>query len=267
MSLSLEPVTHDRKIVWILAILGAALLLAGSVYAADWMNFAFQKSALYPAIAKPFITLLAFVLVLMTGRNKLGAAGLDAAAAGLLLHAADRYPDEPGGGQPDASGSAAGSSWSAGCSRSSPTSSSSCASPGAGLPSRNSSSKISGCRLLIYGVAAVDRGDPVEGPGARRACRHWSDLHRLLLHHHVAFVGDGAPQALPPAQRLDGRHRRHLLVCHRDLRRNLQPGWGTVSDIVFRLVWVFYGTNVVLWALSGYRWTKAEVQRTHKPKR
>jgi hypothetical protein len=23
---------------------------------------------------------------------------------------------------------------------------------------------------------------------------------------------------------------------------------------MLRLVWVFYGTNVILWALSGYRW-------------
>ncbi len=33
-------------------------------------------------------------------------------------------------------------------------------------------------------------------------------------------------------------------------------GIGTVSDIAFRIVWIFYGTNVLLLALSGYRWTK-----------
>ena len=27
-----------------------------------------------------------------------------------------------------------------------------------------------------------------------------------------------------------------------------------ISEIMCRLVWVFYGTNVVLWALSGFRW-------------
>ena len=48
MSLSLEPVTHDRKIVWILGILGAALLLAGSVYGADWMNYFFQNYSPLP---------------------------------------------------------------------------------------------------------------------------------------------------------------------------------------------------------------------------
>jgi hypothetical protein len=31
-------------------------------------------------------------------------------------------------------------------------------------------------------------------------------------------------------------------------------GLGNISEIIFRLVWVFYGTNVVLWALSVYKW-------------
>lgn len=31
-------------------------------------------------------------------------------------------------------------------------------------------------------------------------------------------------------------------------------GMGNISNIFFCLVWVFYGTNVILWALSGYRW-------------
>jgi hypothetical protein len=32
---------------------------------------------------------------------------------------------------------------------------------------------------------------------------------------------------------------------------------GNISEIMFRLVWVFYGTNVVLWALSGFRWKES----------
>lgn len=58
-----------RKIVFIL--LGFTLLLAGSVYSADWMNYFNQTSSLYPAIAKPCITLLAFILVLIAGKNRL----------------------------------------------------------------------------------------------------------------------------------------------------------------------------------------------------
>ena len=55
MTLSPEPVTRERKFTWILILLGASLLLAGSVYAADWMNFTYQSGALYPAVAKPCI--------------------------------------------------------------------------------------------------------------------------------------------------------------------------------------------------------------------
>ena len=31
-------------------------------------------------------------------------------------------------------------------------------------------------------------------------------------------------------------------------------GLGDISDIAFRIVWIFYGSNVVLWALSGFNW-------------
>ena len=31
-------------------------------------------------------------------------------------------------------------------------------------------------------------------------------------------------------------------------------GMGNLSNITFGLVWIFYGSNVVFWALSAYRW-------------
>jgi hypothetical protein len=41
-------------------------------------------------------------------------------------------------------------------------------------------------------------------------------------------------------------------------------GLGNLSDITFRLVWVFYGANVVLWALSAFRWREEGAHRkTH----
>ena len=36
---------------------------------------------------------------------------------------------------------------------------------------------------------------------------------------------------------------------------------GNISEITFCLVWVFYGSNVVLWALSTYRWTRRSKNR------
>ena len=42
-------------------------------------------------------------------------------------------------------------------------------------------------------------------------------------------------------------------------------GLGNISNITFCLVWVFYGANVVLWALSIYRWqAPKEVPRHRK---
>ncbi|EKD88614.1 MAG: hypothetical protein ACD_34C00434G0001, partial [uncultured bacterium] len=61
----------DKKRNVVFGILGLTLLLAGSVFSADWMNYFNKTTSLYPAIAKPCITLLAFVLVLIAGAHKL----------------------------------------------------------------------------------------------------------------------------------------------------------------------------------------------------
>ncbi|MFX1567106.1 MAG: hypothetical protein ACFFCV_01925 [Promethearchaeota archaeon] len=31
---------------------------------------------------------------------------------------------------------------------------------------------------------------------------------------------------------------------------------GVISDLIFNIIWIFYGTNVILLSLSGYRWTE-----------
>lgn len=66
-----EPVQNSPKLVWVVILVGLALLVAGSVFAADWMNYFYQTGSLYPAAAKPVITLIAFTLVLITGRHRL----------------------------------------------------------------------------------------------------------------------------------------------------------------------------------------------------
>ena len=44
---------HGRKLNWVFVIVGAALLLAGSVFGVDWVNYFRGTGALYPAIGKP----------------------------------------------------------------------------------------------------------------------------------------------------------------------------------------------------------------------
>ncbi|MBN1533105.1 MAG: hypothetical protein JXA20_10620 [Spirochaetes bacterium] len=64
-----ELLTGSKKKL-VFAILGAALLLAGSFLAVDWMVYLYGiRGNLYPGIAKPCLTLLSMVLVLMIGSN------------------------------------------------------------------------------------------------------------------------------------------------------------------------------------------------------
>ena len=66
-----EHILKGRYLAWVLGMVGAILLLAGSIFGVDWMNYFYQIGSLYPAIAKPFITLLAMVLVLGAWKYKL----------------------------------------------------------------------------------------------------------------------------------------------------------------------------------------------------
>jgi len=59
------------KLTWIFVMLGLTLLLAGSVFGVDWANYFLKTSAVYPVIAKPVITVIAMILVLAIGKNRL----------------------------------------------------------------------------------------------------------------------------------------------------------------------------------------------------
>ena len=47
----------------VFVLVGATLLLAGSVFGVDWINYFYKTGSLYPAFAKPGITLLSMVIV------------------------------------------------------------------------------------------------------------------------------------------------------------------------------------------------------------
>ncbi len=266
MSLSLEPVTHDRKIVWILGILGAALLLAGSVYAADWMNYIFQNKALYPAVAKPFITLLAMVLVLITGRNKLEKrdwtllllAFCAMLPTDILMSLVVVSPTLGVGGWVFMVGGVlsiiahiflilrVSRGW---------------------VAIKNFTLKDLWLPALIFGIAAiivailwqdlVRVGHAVIGPVytaffCTTMWLSWETLKRKLYPAPNAWLVAIAATCWFATEIFGEIY-------------NL--GLGTISNIFFCFVWVVYGANVLLWALSGYRWTKAEVRGTRKPKR
>jgi hypothetical protein len=65
------PYLQGIKLYWVFGITAGILVLAGSIFGVDWTNYFFHIQSLYPAIAKPAISLLAMVLVLMTGKHAL----------------------------------------------------------------------------------------------------------------------------------------------------------------------------------------------------
>ena len=64
-------VISNTKRNWVFGMVGAVLLLAGSIYGVDWLNYFTGTANLYPIIAKPVITLLAMGIVLSASRNNL----------------------------------------------------------------------------------------------------------------------------------------------------------------------------------------------------
>ena len=196
-------------------IVGAALLLAGSVYGSDWMNYFNKTSSLYPAIAKPGITLLAFFLVLMAGKDKLERkdwallllAFLCMLPTDILMSLVVVDPNMSVGGWVFMVGG--------GLSVLAHLFLIIRVGRGLGYLKHFKLSEI-WLPVIIYASALIIMlvlwqdlvrvGHAVIGP----------DLHGVLLHHHVVCLGDGAPQVVSPCQCPDGGICRHLLVRHRD---------------------------------------------------
>ncbi len=245
-----------RKMDRVLVLLGLILLLAGSVFGVDWANYFLGTSALYPAIGKPMITLLAMVLVLSIGQHRLsdrdwwllfaafccmlptdilmsvvavsprlGVGSWVFMIGGVLSIAAHIFLILRLAGHGAPAWKAGGSLW--GRIR---------------LP------------VLIYGLAAV---------------------LLVLLWPEIVRVGHAAIALVYTAFFCTTMWFAWETVRHRLLPRpnawmvaiaatcwfateitgeiyNL--GLGAISEVMFRVVWVFYGTNVVLWALSGFAW-------------
>jgi hypothetical protein len=249
---------QGKKFTWILVVLGLILLLAGSVFGVDWANYFLGTSALYPAIGKPLITLLAMVLVLGIGRDKLSrkdwwllfAAFACMLPTDILMSVVVVSP---------------------------------------GLSVGSSVFMIGGVLSIVAHIFLIARLAAHGAPGWKRGGswlgRLWLPVLTygsaaailIVLWPDVVRVGHAA---IAPAY--TAFFCTTMWFAWETVRGGLLPkpnawmaalaatcwfateitgeiynlGLGTVSEIVFRLVWVFYGSNVVLWALSGYRWIK-----------
>jgi hypothetical protein len=245
-----------QKKTWILVVLGAALLLMGSVFGADWMNYINKTSSLYPAIGKPCITLLAFLLVLIAGKDKferkdwnlLLAAFLCMLPTDILMSLVVVSPTLGVGGWVFMVGGVlsvlahlfliirVGR--------------------GLGYLKHLKLTDL-WLPILIYGSAVVVMlvlwqdivrvGHAVIGPVytaffCTTMWFSWETVRRKLYPRVNALLVAFAATFWYITEILGEIY-------------NLQIG--PVSNVLFNLVWVFYGTNVLLWALSGYRWKQS----------
>ena len=60
---------EKRKRIVVFTLLGIILLLAGSFFAVDWMIFLFGIKTIYAGVAKPVVSLICLILVLLIGKD------------------------------------------------------------------------------------------------------------------------------------------------------------------------------------------------------
>ena len=244
---------EGKKRNFVFTVLGATLVLAGSVFGADWMNFFNQTSSLYPAIAKPCITLAAFILVLVAGSNRLERrdwilllfAFFCMLPTDILMSLVVVDPNLSVGSVIFIIGGIL-----------------SIVAHifliirvGRGLKYlKHFKLKEAWLPLAIYGSAVIILvvlwKDIVKVGHAAIAPAYtaffcttmwfaWETVRRKLYPRANALMAAIAATCWYATEILGEIY-------------NLQIG--PISNITFGLVWVFYGTNVILWALSGYRW-------------
>ena len=76
------------------------------------------------------------------------------------------------------------------------------------------------------------------------ACRHRPGLYRLLLHHHVVCWETVRRQLYPKPNAWMAAIAATCWFATEITGEIYNLGLGNISEIFFRLVWVFYGTNV-----------------------
>lgn len=244
---------RGKKLGWVFGLTTATVLLAGTVFGVDWMNYFFNSNSLYPFYAKPGITLIATIIVLITGKNFLGkkdwlllvAAFICMFPTDILMSIVPLNPKASVGGLVFMVGGVLsivahifliiriGHKW----------------------PYLRKF-KISQIwlPLIIYGSAVIV------------ILILWPDIvrvgHAAIAPIYTAFFCTTVWFAWETVrQKLYPKTNAWLVAIAATcwyateiIGEIYNLGLGNVSEIAFRWVWVFYGTNVLLWALSGYNW-------------
>ncbi len=260
MNTSTSEVLSGRKKGWLQGILAFTLLLAGSIYAVDWMNYFYQSGSVYTVYAKPVITLMAFLLLLMAGRNKLEKRDWTL----VLLAFCCMLPTDI-------------------------LMSLVVVSPALSVGS--SVFMIGGILSIlahIFLILRIGRGFGyfkqfrlseawlpvlIYGSAVVIVFVLWKDIvrvgHAAIAPAYTAFFCTTVwlsweavrRNLLPKPNAWMAAIAATCWYATEILGETYNLGLGTVSEITFCLVWVFYGTNVILWALSVYRWVPAVVRK------
>ena len=255
-----EHVLAGVKKSWVFMILGATLLLAGSIYAVDWMNYSYQSGSLYSSMAKPFITLFAFILVILAGKDRfekrdwtlLLLAFLCMLPTDILMSVVVVSP----------SLSVGSSVFMIGGVLSIVAHLFLIIRVGRGLGYLKKFRLVdSWLPILIYGAAAIVMivlwkdlvrvGHAVIGP-----------IYTAFFCTTMWFAWETVRRKLYP--RINAWMVAIAATCWfitEVLGEIYNLNLGNLSSVTFCLVWVFYGVNVILWALSGYRWSLDKTKR------
>jgi hypothetical protein len=246
----------------VFVILGITALLAISVFIVDWMNYFNKTNFTYTVYAKPFITLLAFVLLLMAGRNKMEKkdwqrvlwAFLCMIPTDILMSLVVISPALSVGSVAFMIGGVL----------------SIVAHIFLIIRMAQGFKFIKKLRLKDYWLPLM-----IYGSAVVILLILWQDIvkvgHAAIAPAYTAFFcttvwvsWEAVRQHTLP--KINARMAAIAATCWyatEILGEIYNLGLGNLSEITFCLVWVFYGTNVVLWALSTYRWTRRSKNR-HK---
>lgn len=253
MKTSEVEIISDQKKRWLQGILAFVLLLAGSIYAVDWMNYFYQSGSIFTVYAKPVITVSAFIILLMAGRHRLERRDWTL----LLLAFCCMLPTDI-------------------------LMSLVVVSPVLSVGS--SVFMIGGVLSILAHIFLIIRMGRGFGYLKKfKLSEIWLPLLvyasavviLVVLWQDIVRVGHAA---IAPAY--TAFFCTTVWLSWESVRRHLLPapnawmaaiaatcwyateilgeiynlGLGNISAVTFCLVWVFYGANVVLWALSAYRW-------------
>jgi len=256
-------VLSKAKLKWVLGIVGLILFIAGSMFAVDWMIYLYKiEGNYYAGVAKPTISLLCLVLVVLIGKNYLDRrdwvllllAFCFMLPTDILMSVVGLNPDVPvdspifmvggvlsifahivliirlGRGFPYFK-----SSWKE------------------RYPDQTLLGKI-WLPLAVYGSAVIAIiilwddmalvGHTVIGP-----------IYTAFFCTTTWFAWETVRYKLYP--RLNAWFAALAATCWylTEITGEIYNiGIGDISEIIYRIIWIFYGTNVVLFALSGFRW-------------